>query len=208
MSARSRTSGWWRVVCLLAVASVACARERREFRPPPPRTAGDGFDDSAYAITEGSHLFEWFNCVGCHGHGGGGMGPPLMSGGPIHGNDPGIIFTIIVDGTPNGMPGFGGRIADEQVWQLVAYVRALRDLAPSDAVAAREDHMQYRTSAAAPTRDRAAETLHEMRAAEDAQLSTYGWVNRPAGIVHIPIRRAMDLIAERGVRPTRPAPAR
>lgn len=48
----------------------------------------------------------------------------------------------------------------------------------------------------------ASEDLKALRAAEDAALTTYGWVDRQAGIVRIPIDRAMDLLAERGL-PTR-----
>lgn len=44
--------------------------------------------------------------------------------------------------------------------------------------------------------------LAKFRAAEEAQLHSYGWVDKSAGIVRIPIERAMDLIAERGL-PTR-----
>jgi len=40
------------------------------------------------------------------------------------------------------------------------------------------------------------------RAAEDAQLNSYGWVDKKAGVIRIPIERAMDLIAKRGL-PTR-----
>jgi hypothetical protein len=39
--------------------------------------------------------------------------------------------------------------------------------------------------------------LGEMRAAEEAILESYGWVDRDAGRVRIPIERAMDLIVER-----------
>lgn len=45
--------------------------------------------------------------------------------------------------------------------------------------------------------------LQEIRAAEDATLNRYGWVNKEAGIVRIPIDRAMRLLARRGL----PAPA-
>ena len=41
----------------------------------------------------------------------------------------------------------------------------------------------------------------QFRSAEAAQLTTYGWMERPAGIVHIPIEAAMDLVAQRGVAP-------
>jgi hypothetical protein len=46
----------------------------------------------------------------------------------------------------------------------------------------------------------------ELRAAEDAQLSTYGWVDRNAGVARIPIDRAMQLIVEHGVPGGMPLP--
>ncbi len=45
-----------------------------------------------------------------------------------------------------------------------------------------------------PTRD-----LEELRKREDAALSSYGWVDPPAGIVRIPIEEAMRLVNERGL---------
>ena len=43
-----------------------------------------------------------------------------------------------------------------------------------------------------------------MVAEENAALTTYGWVDRDAGIVRIPIERAMELLAERGLPPSKP----
>ena len=48
---------------------------------------------------------------------------------------------------------------------------------------------------AAPARD-----LEDQLAHEDTQLQGYGWVDRDQGIVHIPIDRALDLMAAGGVR--------
>ena len=45
--------------------------------------------------------------------------------------------------------------------------------------------------------------LREMRAAEDRMLQSYGWVDRDAGIVRIPVDRAMEILAYKGL-PTRP----
>lgn len=44
----------------------------------------------------------------------------------------------------------------------------------------------------------------EFRSAEMERLSTYGWMDRTSGVVHIPIDRAMDLVAERGIGPLAP----
>ena len=59
------------------------------------------------------------------------MGPPLMDDEWIYGSEPENIFATIVEGRPNGMPSFRGRIPDYQVWQLVAYVRSMSGLCPS-----------------------------------------------------------------------------
>jgi len=48
--------------------------------------------------------------------------------------------------------------------------------------------------------------IDQLRVQEDAALHSYGWVDRSAGTVRIPIERAMDLVAARGL-PSRPAGA-
>jgi hypothetical protein len=48
--------------------------------------------------------------------------------------------------------------------------------------------------------------LAEYQQEKRQQLSSAGWVDREAGIVHIPIRQAMDHVAEHGL-PRWPAPA-
>jgi hypothetical protein len=47
--------------------------------------------------------------------------------------------------------------------------------------------------------------LQQFRAAEDARLNDYGWTDRQNGVVHIPIDRAMDLIAQQGLPVASPA---
>ncbi|MEO8349852.1 MAG: hypothetical protein ABI610_13145 [Acidobacteriota bacterium] len=42
------------------------------------------------------------------------------------------------------------------------------------------------------------------KAREDAMLASYGWVDRNAGIARIPIDRAMELLVERGLPPSKP----
>jgi hypothetical protein len=41
--------------------------------------------------------------------------------------------------------------------------------------------------------------LAQLHAEEDAVLQSYAWVDRPAGIVRIPIARAMELLAQSGL---------
>ena len=42
-----------------------------------------------------------------------------------------------------------------------------------------------------------------MRAAEDKILNGYGWVDQAHGVVRVPIDRAIDMLAQRGL-PSRP----
>lgn len=100
------------------------------------------YEENAYALSEGQHLFDSFNCVGCHAHGGGGMGPPLMDDKWIYGHNPEQIFATIIEGRPNGMPSFRGRIPDYQVWEIAAYVRSLSGLVGHNAAPGRTDHME------------------------------------------------------------------
>jgi hypothetical protein len=45
--------------------------------------------------------------------------------------------------------------------------------------------------------------LNDKRIKEEETLNTYGWVDQKAGVAHIPIERAMDLIVQQGL-PTAP----
>lgn len=151
-------------VSILAAALLlaSCNSERRDVREMPPAGSADNlvllsdlragdttapdttsspYGSNAYALNQGLTLYHRMNCVGCHFHGGGGIGPPLMDSEWIYGGDPAQIFKTIVEGRPNGMPSFRGKLGNQQVWQLVAYVRSLSGLQGSSASSAREENM-------------------------------------------------------------------
>ena len=151
-------------IVVAALATTACQREERYFEPPtkavtpPPvrlsaiqpgsistdTSIENKYEDTAYALSEGKRLFGWYNCNGCHANGGGDKGPALMDDVWIYGSRPAQIYATIVEGRPNGMPSFGGHIPDDQVWQLVAYVRSLSGLVSSQAAPNRSDTMHVR----------------------------------------------------------------
>jgi cytochrome c oxidase cbb3-type subunit 3 len=108
---------------------------------PPPSDVGNKYEESAYAVSEGQRLFGQYHCSGCHFHGGGGIGPALMDPDWIYGSDPQNIRSVILEGRPNGMPSFRGKIPDHQVWEIVAYVRSLSGLLPKDIAPGRSDNM-------------------------------------------------------------------
>ena len=41
--------------------------------------------------------------------------------------------------------------------------------------------------------------MRQMRAAEDTMLNSYGWVDKDAGVVRIPVDRAMEILANKGL---------
>lgn len=149
----------------LAVMATGCEREARRFGKaaidPDPRAQADAVSDlqagqpgrgmralaaagvynehSAYALAQGKLFYRWFNCTGCHAQGGGAIGPALMDENWIYGKDPAAIFATIMEGRPNGMPSFRGRIPEEQAWEIVAYVRSMSGLVSSDAAPNRSD---------------------------------------------------------------------
>ena len=151
------------VSCAAAALVVAsCQREERGFRVTPPpsgrvqtvrltdlqpgpaqpaEVTQNAYENNAYALSEGKRLYEQMNCVGCHFHGGGGIGPPLMDAKWIYGSDPSQIFATIVQGRPNGMPSFRNKLTDDQVWKIAAYVRSLSGNVPRDAAPSRSDDM-------------------------------------------------------------------
>jgi cytochrome c oxidase cbb3-type subunit III len=88
-----------------------------------PRAAA--YYDNPTAVNVGKTLFGGFNCSGCHSNGGGGMAPDLMDDEWIYGSRLEQIHQTIVQGRPNGMPAWGGKIPDEQIWQIAAYVRSM-----------------------------------------------------------------------------------
>jgi cytochrome c oxidase cbb3-type subunit III len=150
----------------LSLCLTGCKREQRIFRPEASASdvlnavqvsglhPGPGqekavvipqmYQESAYAVSEGQRLYEQYNCVGCHAHGGGGMGPALMDNVWIYGSEPANIFATVMQGRPNGMPSFRNRIPEYQAWEIAAYVRSLSGLLPKDVAPNRTDEMDVK----------------------------------------------------------------
>lgn len=92
---------------------------------PEEASRGDRYEGNVYATDDGRRLYSWYNCSGCHGEGGGSIGPPLWDADWTYGGSPEDIAESIIQGRPEGMPAFGGRIPADHVWKLVAYLRQL-----------------------------------------------------------------------------------
>ena len=153
----SRCPDWHLLLVVLALCLAACREERREVRilptagrlaqgvrqvelqpgpPMPARRMSNPFEGNAHAVGEGKKLYAQYNCSGCHANGGGAIGPPLMDDEWIYGSEAANIFATVVEGRPQGMPAYGGRIPEYQVWQIVSFVRSMSDLSRDTAAKA------------------------------------------------------------------------
>lgn len=78
-------------------------------------------------LADGRRLFVRMNCSGCHGgHAGGGMGPSLRDVDWMYGSTDAQIFSSVAEGRAHGMPAWGTRLPEAQLWALVAYIRSMR----------------------------------------------------------------------------------
>jgi cytochrome c oxidase cbb3-type subunit 3 len=114
--------------------------ETKAFMAAGDPRAGE-YENNAFHIAQGQRWYAWFNCGGCHFHGGGGMGPPLMDEQWRYGGRKEDIVATILQGRPNGMPAWEGKITEQQAWQLAAYVKSLSAHPRQDALSARADEM-------------------------------------------------------------------
>jgi cytochrome c oxidase cbb3-type subunit 3 len=161
------TSGRALMFALIVPALAGCKREVRELRTDPPvadaldrvapmpnRIGGAPpvvlsamnmpYENNAWQLNQGKQLYTWFNCVGCHAHGGGASGPALMNGWWRYGPDVVSVYLSIRDGRPNGMPAFRDRLTPDQIWQLTGYVRTIGAYTGKTAAPGRNDEMQSR----------------------------------------------------------------
>jgi cytochrome c oxidase cbb3-type subunit 3 len=158
------------VPTFLAIAAAvsllaACKREIRDIRPDPAGTEtpltnamvelsagggapvrtrkqkGEDYPKNAYQLAQGKTLFKQMNCSGCHSNGGGGMGPALIDDEWIYGSSIENIVATIREGRPNGMPSYRGKVTDDQIWQIAAYVLSMGGKVPSAAAPSRDDSM-------------------------------------------------------------------
>lgn len=94
----------------------------------PVRFVRNPVAGDAEAIEDGKRLFGQYNCSGCHAAGGGAIGPALIDDKWTYGSSAANIYWTIIEGRPGGMPGFGGKVSEDQAWRIAAYVRSLAKL--------------------------------------------------------------------------------
>jgi cytochrome c oxidase cbb3-type subunit 3 len=124
---RARVSVWCAVfVASLGATVILRAQDKNPF-------AGD-----AKAAKVGEFQFR-ANCAFCHGLGarGGGRGPDLTRAQKRHGNSDADIFRTINEGVPgtamppNGATQQGVGMTEEEIWQVISYIRSVQVKAPA-----------------------------------------------------------------------------
>jgi cytochrome c oxidase cbb3-type subunit III len=109
--------------------------------PPLPAMAAqirNPFSGTQSAAKAGEFEFR-INCAFCHGLGahGGGRGPDLTRGHLPHGDSDADLFRNINQGIPgtampaNGTNGQGVGMTDEEIWQIITYLRSIQIKAPA-----------------------------------------------------------------------------
>jgi cytochrome c oxidase cbb3-type subunit III len=114
-------------VFMLLAASCALATDNQ-----------NPFTGDPQAVKLGEFQFR-INCAFCHGLGahGGGRGPDLTRAQKRHGNSDADLFRTINEGVPgtamppNGTTGQGVGMTDEEIWQVITYLRSQQIKAPA-----------------------------------------------------------------------------
>jgi len=96
-----------------------------------PAIAQNPFAGDAKAAKAGEYEFR-INCALCHGLGarGGGRGPDLTRAQKKHTHNDAEMFQVISNGIPgtampaNGTNGQGVGMTDEEIWQIITYIRS------------------------------------------------------------------------------------
>ena len=114
---------------VLLVAAALAAGVLTAQQPPAADTVTNPLTNNPAAVNDGQQLFN-ATCQTCHGPAGVGDasrgGPPLNTPGLKHGDGDADLFRTIRNGVAGTqMPPYKA-LRDEQVWQLVSYIRSLQ----------------------------------------------------------------------------------
>jgi cytochrome c oxidase cbb3-type subunit 3 len=135
-SSLGASTGWWASILIPGLGILALmglltsSALADEIRNP--------FSGDPKAAKAGEFEFR-INCAFCHGLGahGGGRGPDLTRAHKRHGDSDGDLFQNISQGIPgtvmpaNGTNGQGVGMTDQEIWQIIAYLRSIQVQAPA-----------------------------------------------------------------------------
>jgi mono/diheme cytochrome c family protein len=125
------------------VPAASASRDRQDVTTPPTASLKNPVPSTPQSIAAGKQYYDG-NCAACHGERAQGavkagttisiieeqrgrQAPDLTDDQWDHGSSDSEIFTVIKRGLPpTMMPGFDGGIPDQDIWNIVNYLRSLR----------------------------------------------------------------------------------
>ena len=137
-----RPRAFWPATACLALAGallaavVAAAAQEHPAEPHEPAGAQaleNPVEATRESLVAGRQRYV-FLCRQCHGNRGAGDGDMSHAGGIpsdftddvwTHGASDGEIFTVIKEGVTADMQGYGNQLRDEDIWNLVNYIKSL-----------------------------------------------------------------------------------
>jgi putative heme-binding domain-containing protein len=133
MPTSTRTTNAFYVLLLLSSAVLLALPLLAQDKNP--------FAGNAQAAKVGESQFR-ANCAFCHGLGarGGGRGPDLTRAQKMHGSADGDLFRTINQGVPgtamppNGATQQGVGMTEEEIWQVITYIRSVEKKSPAAAL--------------------------------------------------------------------------
>jgi mono/diheme cytochrome c family protein len=116
---------------LLAQPADAQEHPAEPHRHPEAQELVNPVEATSASVRSGRQRYV-FDCRQCHGNSGRGDGDMSHAGGVPsdftddvwqHGESDGEIFIVIRDGVTADMQGYGDQLSDEEIWNLVNYIR-------------------------------------------------------------------------------------
>ena len=113
--------GFVLLLALLVPAIVACGQAISPTTTPEIAIIEPAFGSQ---LARGQELYA-ANCASCHGQNGEGLGPfPALNSGQHAYSHPDWEYFVLIENGKNAMPGFKGRLNNEQMTDIIARMKA------------------------------------------------------------------------------------
>lgn len=120
----------WKLALFLGLTAGALAMpaqaRAQQAKAPATEAKENPFVGKPEAVAEGKKLYTKWGCAGCHGtEAEGGMAPSLIDSQWMYGQTDADVFQSIHGGRPKGMPAWGKKLDEDEIWKVIAYLRSL-----------------------------------------------------------------------------------
>jgi cbb3-type cytochrome c oxidase subunit III len=114
------------IYVILGMAIISCShKEKADKKPKAAMSVGEPPSSGPSDIRKGEKMFLQ-HCKMCHGaEAKGDIGPDLTDEEWKYGGSDSDIYTTVSNGRPGGMPGWGNKLGEEEIRNVIAYIRSL-----------------------------------------------------------------------------------